>query len=69
MDDYTATMIAEGVEAADSKEQYIAAWQHLVNTGLCWRLQGFFGRQAAHMIEAGLLTDPRRKGTPHHDVS
>lgn len=53
MDNFTATMIAEGFEEADSEEQYLEAWQHLINTGLCWSLQGFFGRTAAALIEAG----------------
>jgi hypothetical protein len=55
MDNFTATMIAEGVEEATEEEQ-IEAWQHLINTGLCWQLQGFFGRQARALIEAGICT-------------
>jgi fatty acid-binding protein DegV len=54
MDDYTAVMIAEGVEEADSFEQMVEAWQHLIDTGLAWQLQGCFGRQAARMIEMGM---------------
>lgn len=58
---YQATMIAEGVEEADEETQ-IAAWQYLVDTGLAWKLQGAFGRQAARMIEDGLIEDhPRRR--------
>ena len=53
MDNCTAVMIAEGVEEAD-KETQIEAWQHLINTGLCWQLQGCFGRQARALIEAGI---------------
>ena len=52
MTDFTATMIAEGVEPADD-ETTIEAWQHLIDTGLAWRLQGSFGRGAKAMIEAG----------------
>ena len=55
MDNFTATMIAEGVEPAESEEQYIAAWQQLVDSGLAWQLQGWFGRQAQAMIEGGLI--------------
>lgn len=54
MDDYNAVMIAEGVEEADEATQ-LQAWQHLVDTGLAWKLQGSFGRQAARLIEAGLI--------------
>jgi hypothetical protein len=41
---------------ADSEEQYIEAWQQLIDTGLCWRLQGFFGRTAQHLIEQGICS-------------
>lgn len=54
MDDYTATMIAEGVEPAD-EEQQRAAWQHLHDTGLAYRLQGWFGRTAQRLISAGVI--------------
>lgn len=53
MDNFTAIMIAEGVEEASSHEEYIEAWQHLIDTGLAWTLQGYFGRGAAALIEAG----------------
>lgn len=53
MTDFTATMIAEGVEPVDEYEDYVAAWQHLIDTGLVWKLQGFFGRTAQAMIESG----------------
>lgn len=53
MDTFTATMIAEGVDEADEATQ-IEAWQHLINTGTCWRLQGWFGRTARSLIESGV---------------
>lgn len=56
MDQFSAVMIAEGAQEAESEEQVIEAWQHLVDTGLAWRLQGFFGRQAKAMIEAGIIS-------------
>jgi len=55
MDAYTATMIAEGVQEADEETQ-VAAWQHLIDTGLAWQLQGSFGRMAAQLIENGVCT-------------
>lgn len=53
MDQFQAVMIAEGAERADSDEQYIEAWQYLIDTGLAWQLQGWFGRAAAGLIAAG----------------
>ena len=57
MTPYLATAIAEGFcegEGASEKEQ-IRAWQYLVDTGLAWKLQGSFGRQARALIEAGII--------------
>ena len=62
MDNYLAVGIAEGFEQARDEEQYIEAWQHLVDTGMAWQLQGFFGRTAAALIEQGVLT--ARGATP-----
>jgi hypothetical protein len=57
MDNYTATGLAEGFIEADSEEQVIEAWQHLIDTGLAWQLQGWFGRTAMHLIESGVCTE------------
>ena len=61
MTDFEATMIAEGVQEAESDEQYIAAWQHLIDTGLAWQMQGFFGRVASSMIAEGVCYYPIKK--------
>ena len=55
--DYNATMIAEGVIEADF-EQTVQAWQHLIDTGLAWTLQGWFGRTARRLIDEGICTVP-----------
>ena len=56
MDNYKAVGLAEGVIEADSEEQVLAAWQHLVDTGLAWQLQGWFGRTAQQLIDSGYIT-------------
>lgn len=62
MDNYTATGIAEGWIDADSEEQVIEAWQHLIDTGLAWSLQGWFGRTARDLIDQGVCTAPAYGG-------
>ena len=61
MDNFTAVGLAEGFIDADSEEQVIEAWQHLINTGLAWTLQGWFGRTAQALIEQGVCTNPRNE--------
>ena len=56
-----ATMIAEGEQEPESDEQYIQAWQHLIDTGLALTLQGFFGRTASAMIQNGVCYMPIKK--------
>jgi hypothetical protein len=55
---FRAAMIAEGAIEAKSEEEYFQAWQTLVDTGLAWKLQGFFGRTARDMIHAGVIQPP-----------
>ena len=61
---YNATMIAEGAMDETSEMSYIQAWQHLVDTGVVWELQGFFGRAAHRMLSEGTLQPAPIKDEP-----
>ena len=65
---YLATAYAEGFcegEGATEQEQ-LEAWAYLIKTGLCWSLQGWFGRTASALIEHGLIT---KEGVVCHENS
>ena len=57
MNSYTAIGRAEGFIDATEK-QYYEAWQYLIDTGMAWTLQGWFGRTAAALIKSGICTSP-----------
>ena len=59
MDNVEAIDIAEGYRDAKDETEYIAAWQQLIDTGLAWNLQGWFGRTAKYMIEQGYCRESR----------
>ena len=54
---FEATMIVEGqwelAGVEPGEEAFIDAAQMLIDTGLAWQLQGFFGRTCAALIDAG----------------
>ena len=61
MDNLDAIMIIEG--EAESQEQYFEAFQALINSGVVWQLQGFYGRTAAALIDEGMC----HEANPEHN--
>ena len=54
---YEAVGLAEGF-VEGTEEEVIAAWQYLINTGLAWQLQGYFGRTAQDLLDNGICEYP-----------
>jgi len=67
MTTYDAVMIAEGVYPGDT-DQLQEAWQIIVDSGLAWSLQGWFGRRAMDLIEEGLCNPPREIKAPTENL-
>jgi len=42
-------------EGSLNEDELVELFQYLVDSGLAWQLQGRIGRQAAGMIDAGLI--------------
>ena len=49
------SMMMDFEEGMLEENEVIELFQHLVDTGLAWQLQGFYGRTAQALIEAGLI--------------
>ena len=60
MDTFNAVGIAEGFLPCDSKEEYIKAWQYLIDNELLCGLQGSFGRTAQALIEKGVCHERKK---------
>ena len=52
---YDCCAIIEGFDGEPhTEDEVIEAFQHLIDTGVVWTLQGFYGRTAHRLIELGL---------------
>ena len=59
MDLPLAIQICEQLVAAENEEE-TEAWQYLIDTGMAWQLQGWFGRTAKRLIDEGYCTHTDR---------
>lgn len=51
---YDACAAIEGFDGEEHDEEtLISAWQYLIDTGQAWSLQGWYGRTAQDLIDAG----------------
>lgn len=57
LDTLDLVAIIEGIEDASIDEQ-LQAWQSLVDSGLIWKLQGWYRRTATQLINQGLINPP-----------
>jgi hypothetical protein len=55
MTDYEAIGLAEGFVETKDQEKVQEAWQYLHDTGLAYKLQGWFGRTAKDLLEQGII--------------
>ena len=72
---FETIMICEGAQEppgdTDEKKEaaYFAAWQELIDSGVAWRLQGWFGRTAMVYIASGHCKAPEGYHPPGHHPS
>lgn len=58
--DLVAVQIVEGERPADDTTYY-KAWQHLIDTGTVFQLQGWYGRTARDLIAQGKCQPPKEQ--------
>jgi len=54
---YLATAYAEGFGEGENAaiDEQVEAWACLISTGMCWSLQGFFGRSASQLMDDDVI--------------
>lgn len=44
-----------------TEKQVTDLWQHGVDTGIVWHLQGWYGRNAQALLDAGIIKYPKKR--------
>jgi hypothetical protein len=58
-----AVAIADGMQRPAYPDEFVEAYQLLVDEGIAWTLQERIGKMAWEMIRAGLITSQSQEGT------
>lgn len=58
MTNQDALSICDGSSKCMDYQKHIEAWQYLVDTGLVWKQDGWFGKCAQLMIKEGHINPP-----------
>ena len=56
MNELEAISIIEGTTEPLNQTEYYTAWQFMLQTDLCWQLQGFYTREALNLIKLKLIS-------------
>ena len=64
MDSITVDRIIRFENGELPEDETVELFKTLVETGAAWSLQGFYGRQAMHLIQAGLIEKPADENLP-----
>ena len=54
---HNAVGICDGHIRSDTVQEELKAWQFLIDTGMCWQLEGWFSRQANNLLQAGVCKE------------
>lgn len=54
--DITSAIISWEMGTMNDLDEVTEFWQYLIDTGLCWQLQGAYGRTAESLIRNGVIT-------------
>jgi hypothetical protein len=54
-------LLEEGEDSGLTPKQFQALWQYGVDTGIVWKLQGWYGRNAQALLDSGYIKYPKKQ--------